>query len=1619
MASSSVNLLVPHLSSPVPMTYRPRTFHPLSSILRLPNRIPHLQPLPHFSLTFIDPCFVYLPQPQPLSNQPFGHGGTLMVSNHISLPPLPITFIYSLVNWPQPKQEMSPFPFLRLIGYCLTFRPILTNFPSTMTPMQPFQLLFLLIKYELLHPPSSNVTRTQFSTPSPATWSKCRVAAPKIWAHQGVIKSESGHICTTSSTLDSALRATRSFWQDFPSPYHSHWTELLSFYASRVSPVPHCSPPNFDDFYKAITSSPDSAPGADGLPFAAWRVAPAVSANALASHFNDIQTQQARTPPQSLVFIPKADKGDYADNYRPLGLPNTCDRLIDRAAYSRFATTLIGALHPAQALLNTFREPQANFLTVQHFLNNTQEHGCVLLSDLAKAFERVNPHWIMHVLFHLNVPYWVIIYCRHILFGRQALHKIGAYFRPPIALRTGVDMGRAFSVLLFCIAMDPWYHHVHAIPRVCVNAGYMDDNATGGNGLSWLHAAQTLILKFYSAGFQVLKHSCYKAVPISTPPPYLPYITETTPPTDGYPSLWTAFAAIEAAQYVQLISGTMSVTVPASWIHVSSVLCIPSHPHLLTRLHTTPCSCKCKTFLIPNFPLSHNDLAYLDATPFGTKIVSPSATMLGLYLHSPFSCVLPTPAALPPTLIDALTVESQQTQKACLSMERRLQSCLPLNLSFRDRTLFLSFYVLSLPHYHHSVLLPSDSLINHYVSLIRKSLCPRHWIQAHYLPGIVSFLKLGILHCPTIFLYSSLLGFSVRLYGEVILVWLCGIVSSLPDIPNQLAQGLQQIRKMLQEATPFNPDPFPELLHPYLFQHTPSHRLSKLATKLFKLYLRRKLHIEARTFLISRYANVKFHFSTSPALFDTLHQTPTKVIPPASRLAILRWSIDSEPDVHFRLRRHISRPSPCRCGCGSISSLYPEGLQHGSISSHHLHLPHTWRIFLPPSLPPPFANIAHRPDPPALPPAKTLTWRSRSGADLTSLEGLPASLITWVSHPCVLCGHGDNSVQHWLYFCPVPALAGTLLLRHPWKTSFWFLHHSLSYTQLAQRSALWVSTRQFVHERSGLPPPSLHPPPSHSDTIFHMATQLSQRAISFIPSPFRPTHLHFSPPPSLSASCYHGVTTIRKLFAFQKVYPDIPNCSITYGLCSCGTIHAYLSALAPIPPNTPLHVGDPPYHDSDFILQFDGGAFRTLQVGGAGVVLWQHTRGHLTFVDSLCIPLASCPDAAHAEAAAAAGAVQLAAKHFPRLSPTRIVIKGDNKAVIDFMTNTGKYRRPDLQQSLQEAHHLLAFRLPPCYWCYTPREFNKCADYLAGVARDHARECLASTTSTSEPLELSPFFCPLPPSLSPSFSPPPLLSTPPSSTHFTFPELPSFPPSLYPLLFRTYHTIPRILRYLRTLIRVGPHAHTSLGAQSPLAVSYKPSASDNNGRLYPYPTGAATLPRSLRFLLFGASHLEIDLVSAHYQLFQCAAHTFLDQPLPAAPDLRAALLEDMSRPPCTILTHFPQAPKRTPLLLLNSTLGDTLQYLAAFGYYPSFEVRHMLQRIHSTKGPLLDALERVYGPRQLSTSTTRNRCFFLLERLEASWMKHFVSPLLSLFVPTSLIWLHDGIWVAPVPSELL
>ena len=434
------------------------------------------------------------------------------------------------------------------------------------------------------------------------------------------------------------------------------------------------------------------------------------------------------------------------------------------------------------------------------------------------------------------------------------------------------------------------------------------------------------------------------------------------------------------------------------------------------------------------------------------KIISSAATMLGLYLHSPLAFISPNCnpgiASPPPPVLFAQT-ESEQAKKAIRNMEKRVRDCLPLQLSFKDRTMYLSFYVLSLPHYHHSILTPSPALLQKYYSLIRKLLCPRHWIQVQHLPGIVTYLKLGILHCPSISLFSSLLGFAIRCFGEPVVLWLCSITAQLPPLPIQIRNGLLTIRDQLTSADPFNPEPFSELFQRHLFQHLSSYKLSRLITQHFQHHLRRKLFTLDRKFLLKRYAQVPWHLSPSPHHFDALHRTSLKVVPASCRLATLRWSIDSEPDAHFRLRRFLSRRSPCRCGCGIISAFYPDGISNGSLAPTHLTPAISWRLHLPPALPPMFSHLSNLPAHPPLPAATHTTWTSREGHSIASLSLiLPPSEQAWAHHPCVLCGAGDNSVQHWLLFCPVPAMAGSLLLKTPWKSQTWYLSPLLPLNKL-------------------------------------------------------------------------------------------------------------------------------------------------------------------------------------------------------------------------------------------------------------------------------------------------------------------------------------------------------------------------------------------------------------------------------------------------------------------------------------------------------------------------------------------------------------------------------------------
>jgi len=116
--------------------------------------------------------------------------------------------------------------------------------------------------------------------------------------------------------------------------------------------------------------------------------------------------------------------------------------------------------------------------------------SCTLLTDLFKAFERVNSYWTLALLRSKEAPAWVIRYSQFVLFERQVAHKVQERLLPSRIIRQGVDMERSFSVFLFCFAMDPLFHYLNCIPYVLSVQAYVDDttlvHAVDSGGCSML-----------------------------------------------------------------------------------------------------------------------------------------------------------------------------------------------------------------------------------------------------------------------------------------------------------------------------------------------------------------------------------------------------------------------------------------------------------------------------------------------------------------------------------------------------------------------------------------------------------------------------------------------------------------------------------------------------------------------------------------------------------------------------------------------------------------------------------------------------------------------------------------------------------------------------------------------------------------------------------------------------------------------------------------------------------------------------------------------------------------------------------------------------------------------------
>ena len=1448
-------------------------------------------------------------------------------------------------------------------------------------------------------------------------WDRLKTVCPRGTFYHGPLLQQNGQECRTALEYDEAMLATRDFWFTHPIKYDRDWHDTLSAYRRCVSPWPEIPEPTEQDYIEHLHLTKDSAPGPDGLPYALWRMFPQQTAAILQDDFHHILAGVLAPPTQVGVWIPKAKQGPTADFFRPLGMPDTLDRLQDGTTAAILFRITRHSFHPAQTLLNSFREPQRAVLEVQGALEGSGP-ASALFADLSKAFERINAHWILHILRIRQCSPWVLQLARYLLFGRRIRHKVQGRLLPARNVHSGVDMGRSTSVYFFCLAMDPIFVALNQIPRVIVVAGYVDDTTIVGRQTDsrWIQEVFQYIKKWKTAGIVMDTHHCwqvgfssraldentlYKVEDVWS---YVTPIHELGQATCSAPGYARRFVLRHGDHCTHMASDAIPRLVTEG------------HP-MLCRLAASPCQCRSKTQLLTNVSYSAEQLYCLDQAGLGGQCIVPTTVNLGLTIHTGWTCQMMNETMVKVQLQTSLvTLLSKQLAK----FRMRLAAAKRANLSIHMKIIYFNTFSLSLFYYSQTQRFFSPKLLKPLYHAMADFLLQRHWFPQHHMVGLCRWLRLGPLLDPTITQAISLFGCYLRQ----------GHRSFAEEQASSYATQIQQCWKYWQQQLPA--EDVQRLLALVRENTTPAQRASKFK-QLFKQLAVNKLLTASHKHLVARIYKNGWAMGPSTLFLNWLADLPTTQVGAVPRYAVLRWALGEDADFWLPLRGKLSRSQPC-VWCSNSTRCVPYGPGYGALCPTCF-LPATPIDLTLNNLSDENKNFLHFhqiivPEPKQLPPAFSR---------LLSSVGCRA-IGSYV--PCVLCQGGFNSIDHWLSFCPVVHLTWLALWVAPAPEITWRKAPSRS-TGVALCYMLF-HLRRLVTECGGLRPNILC---VHNRKVSHHVLDLWQRIYSSMPSTLLRT---FRAPPQSSSSACTDSTKIRLqrfpavvleaallpskglattqsfakgdtiatfvkqdhrlrllLSQYRKLpFPTATACLVPF-LCHCGATHLRLQAMDDMPANTILLLGEPQEWQG-CLVQFDGSAHKNTQTGGAGVSLLHVTPSSTSLVQWLSIPLLSCPDNVIAEAHACRAAINLAFEYYVScmakgIPIDSVVIQGDILPIINYLQYKGRIKKPAVVAILEQCQQLLA--QAPCLFrlVYLPRECNRLADYFAGQASAAAKEAEGNPLVPLHHVALPPLH--LAQTLGFIIQHGDALQAP----AFVLTECPSpTPQELHVLLRRHPHYKWVAMDYIALAV----------SSSHCLSVGYKPTIDALGGRFYSVGNAAQRLPRQVRLLLFGNSHWEIDISGAHYELMrrQCKTnevHLTL-QPVAQMRDylrgaLRAYIAED----------EIGSLVKTWPLVILNSaTPQEAIEYLKKrIQVEPSGQLVSFAREVFAASRYAMH-----HPPPWCPTGpvrTGRGAPFHYFEVLEqqVTWAAYsFLQPRVGF---ASAIWLHDGFWVAPRPENAL
>ena len=363
-------------------------------------------------------------------------------------------------------------------------------------------------------------------------------------------------------------------------------------------------------------------------------------------------------------------------------------------------------------------------------------------------------------------------------------------------------------------------------------------------------------------------------------------------------------------------------------------------------------------------------------------------------------------------------------------------------------------------------------------------------------------------------------------------------------------------------------------------------------------------------------------------------------------------------------------------------------------------------------------------------------------------------------------------------------------------------------------------------------------------------------------------------------------------------------------------------------------------------------------------------------------------------------ATLLAAQWYAKLAPAgplHVVIQGDILPLIQYLNYNARLRYAGIQKHLIDIKHTALLELPNHTFAYLPREGNALADHLAGQG--------ANATPPTSGIELHTNIR-LPDALLRKAQ----LSHDVQEQTITLHERPHVH---LPVLAAYWHQYPahrmELARYLAK--------HTTSKPQAGHAVQYWRTSNDGKGRLYAQGPAAQRLPKQLRVLLFGRTHIEVDIIGAFYEIVRrTAASTSQLQShrLPPIGQARAVLQQELHRQ--QPLKHAAPTAKQLLHIAINATATTVARHLTDLGYEATAAITALTAQVRAAAEATCQHLsEQPATGRQHYTA--RNRNFFHLEGIEAEYITHLVAGLQAEDPNTSIVLLHDGLLTAPLPSQ--